>query len=359
MGVSQSGLSQSLFVRVLFAVLLAGVGLLAVTARALGDPPGAVTLQAPVDSGLCGFPVQATLVDAQLTRATGARARVTGLAKVVVTNLATGQVASINGSAPFSVDGSGTLRVWGDDVWISVPSFLPFESTKGPLSITADGTLSSASKNATAVDPCALVGPAPVLTPSAIPAPWGLPIDALSHIRYAGLIPILGRLIRHDHEHLDVVINGQAVTVPAAVGMAEPFGFGPCSPGFNDGDCATGNYYDGLIADAPLHTHSTSGIIHLETDRPGTFTLGQFFDEWGVRLNESCVGGYCTGNGKEMRVYVNGNRVTGDPHDLVLTEHQEIAVVYGGPAAFNSVPSSYNNWPDPGGGCGGAGEPAC
>ncbi|HUY58691.1 MAG TPA: hypothetical protein VMV16_03190 [Solirubrobacteraceae bacterium] len=284
----------------------------------------------------------------------------TGLAKVVVTNLDTGKTATVNASSPFTTDSLGTVHIWGDDLFIIGPSLLPFEVTKGPLSITAEGVLSSSSDNAEAIDPCALVGPAPVLTPATTPAPWGLAANALSHMAYAGLIPIVGALIRHDHEHLDVIVNGQAVTVPAGIGMAEPFDFGPCSPFFSDGDCATGSIFDGLVADTPLHTHSTSGIIHVETDRPGVFTLGQFFDEWGVRLNQNCVGGYCTGGGKEMRVYVNGDRVAGDPRDLVLTEHQEIAVIYGGPGAFNSVPSTYvGGWPDPGGGCGGAGEPSC
>jgi hypothetical protein len=349
-----------------FAWQLVGIGVVAVVGMfsvadvALGAPPGSVTLQGVADTGLCGFPIQGTLVDAQLSRSVGAHARVTGLAKVVVTNLASGQAATLNGSAPFSVDSSGTVHVWGYDVWVSVPSFLPYESTDGPLSIRPDGTLSSPSNAASAVDPCALVGPQPVVTPAATPAPWGLPADVLSHIRYAGLIPILGRLIRHEHDHIDVIVNGQPIIIPAGVGMAEPLDFGPCPPGFDDGDCATGNFYDGLITDAPLHTHSTSGIIHLETDRPGTFTLGRFFDEWGVRLNQSCIGAYCAGNRNEMRVYVNGARVVGDPRAVVLGNLQEIAVIYGGPGAFNSVPSTYTGgWPDGGLGCGGVGQPSC
>jgi hypothetical protein len=340
-------------------IVLAIAGMLGAPTMSSGDPPDTSTVQG-VDTGLCRFPLQVTLFDAQRSRSVGSNVRVTGLAKVVLTNLDTGKAKSLDGSSPFSVDSSGTLSIWGHDVFVTAASFVPFESTKGPLSITADGRLSSANSNANAVDPCAEVGPAPVLAPATTPAPWGLPTNSLSHIGFADLTPIIGALVRHDHEHLDLIINGQAVTVPAGIGMAEPFSFGPCPPGFNDGDCATGNIFDGLVADSPLHTHSTSGIIHLETDRPGVFTLGQFFDEWGVRLNQSCVGGYCTDAGKEMRVYVNGDRVAGDPGNLVLTEHQEIAVIYGGPGAFNSVPSTYSGgWLDPGGGCGGAGEPSC
>lgn len=340
------------------AAVLATFGMLLGAPAAVANPPGTTTLQGVVDSGLCGFPIQATVVSAQQPRSVGPNAKTTGLSKVVVTNLATGQTASLDGSAPYSFDSSGTLHIWGHDLFVTVGSFVLYESTDGPLSFTAAGVLSSANNKAEAIDPCALVGPAPVLTPATTPAPWGLPTNELSHMAQTGLIPITGALVRHDHVHLDVIIDGQAVTVPAGIGMAEPFDFGPCSPYFDDGDCAAGDIFDGLVADAPLHTHSTSGIIHIETDRPGTFTLGQVFGEWGVRLSQSCVGGYCTGGGKQMRVYVNGTQVTGDPRGLVLTEHQEIAVIYGGPGAFSSVPSTYNGgWPGPD--CGGFGQVPC
>jgi hypothetical protein len=191
------------------------------------------------------------------------------------------------------------------------------------------------------------------------PAPWGLPHDALGQIAYAGLTPLLGNLVRHDHDHLDVIVNGLPVTVPAGIGMAEPADFGPlgCPPSTQDGDCYAGDFFDGLVADAPLHTHTTSGIIHLETDRLVTFRLGQFFDEWGVRLTQNCLGGYCVGGGKELRVYVNGKQVPGDPRSLVIGGDEEIAVVYGGPGDFGAVPSTYPPGMLPG--CGGAGEPAC
>ena len=101
-----------------------------------------------------------------------------------------------------------------------------------------------------------------------------------------------------------------------------------------------------------------SGLIHVEADRKGSFTLGQFFDEWGVRLSASCLGSYCSGGGKELRVYVDGTRAGGDPRLIVLTNRQEIAVVFGGPADFRSVPTSYGGgWP--GEGCGGPAEQAC
>jgi hypothetical protein len=209
----------------------------------------------------------------------------------------------------------------------------------------------------------ALAASPPSTRPLTTPAPWGLPTFALHQIAFAGLNPVTGTLIRHDHVHLDVIVNDVRITVPAGVGMAEPVdrGPGPCPPppeSLSIGDCAPGHFFTARIATSPLHTHTSSGIIHIESDRPGRFTLGEFFDEWGVRLNSSCVGGYCTGNGKELRVFVDGRRVSGDPRSIVLTNRQEIAVVFGGPGDFSSVPSTFKGgWP--GLGCGGAGEFKC
>jgi hypothetical protein len=331
-------------------------GLLLAPGMSAADPPGTVTAQGPVDTGLCGFPVQATLFNGQASRSLGPNARVTGFAKLVLTNLDTGQSTSLGGNSPYYFDSSGGFHTTGHGVWVNGTSLLPYYATDGPVSIDPNGVFSAGGSRVTVIDPCAEVGPQPDVNPAATPAPWGLPTDALSHIAYAGLIPLVQTLVRHDHVHLDIIIDGRSVTVPAGIGMAEPVDTGPCPPGNNvGGDCAAGDFFEGGVVDSPLHTHSASGIIHIESDRPGTFTLGQFFDEWGVRLNQACIGGYCAGNGKEMRVYVNGTQVTGDPRDLALIEHQEIAVIYGGAGAFNSVPSTYTDWSDTG--CGGPGEP--
>lgn len=215
---------------------------------------------------------------------------------------------------------------------------------------------------ASALTGVALAGSPPSTTPLTTPAPWGLPKFALNQIAYAGLAPVTGTLIRHDHVHLDVILKGRKVTVPAGVGMAEPVdrGPGPCPPppeSLSIGDCAPGHFFTARIATSPLHTHTSSGIIHIETDRRRTFTLGAFFDEWGVRFNSSCLGGYCAVSGKELRVFVDGKRVSGDPRRFVLADRQEIAVVFGGPGDFRSVPTTYSKrWPV---GCGGQTEPAC
>jgi hypothetical protein len=116
----------------------------------------------------------------------------------------------------------------------------------------------------------------------------------------------------HIHEHLDVFVNGHHVTVPALVGIDQQAGFL-----------------------TELHTHDASGIVHVESPVPKAFTLGQFFCEWGVKLNASCLGPY---RGK-LAWWVNGERRQGNPAQLVLQPHQEIVIAAGTPPT--TVPGSY------------------
>ena len=180
-------------------------------------------------------------------------------------------------------------------------------------------------------------------------APWPLPRYALTEIGRAGLTPLLGRVIRHDHVHLDVIVNGRTVKVPGGVGLAEPLDGGPCPQGpGSSGDCATGETFFAQVANAPLHTHASSGLDPHRVGPARSRTRWARSSTSGACASTGgCVGGYCTGGGKQLRVYVNGRRVTGDPRAVVLAERQEIAVVFG--SDFGSVPSRYaGRWPGPG-----------
>ena len=137
----------------------------------------------------------------------------------------------------------------------------------------------------------------------------------------------------HYHAHLDVIVDGSPVEVPAGLGInAGPNGSLPehGSPGI-----------------APLHTHDTSGILHIEAPAKGTFTLGQVFTEWGVAFSAGHVGAYATGDsgGRTVEVYANGKRYTGDPRRLVLKAHEEIAVIATNGTHKIVVPRAYG-FPD-------------
>ena len=152
-------------------------------------------------------------------------------------------------------------------------------------------------------------------------APWPANNRALLHARLQKIgMPALkyeGQRL-HIHQHLDIVIGGYGYAVPAAIGID-----------------AHGRFI------SPLHTHDYSGIIHVESPVIRTFTLGQFFDVWGLRFSSKCIGGYCATGKKRVWVFVNGKLVLGNPRAVALRAHQEIVVAYG---TYASIPK-----PIPGG----------
>jgi hypothetical protein len=125
--------------------------------------------------------------------------------------------------------------------------------------------------------------------------------------------------VQHTHQHLDLFVDGKPVTVPADIGI---------------------DFVTAILS--PIHTHDATGIIHVESPIVREFTLGEFFDVWGVRFDAHCVGGTCDGNGRSMSVYVNGQAVTADPRSIVLDAHEEILVAIGTSAQLPSpIPSTY------------------
>ena len=147
------------------------------------------------------------------------------------------------------------------------------------------------------------------------------------------------KTVSHVHTHLTIFVNGQARVIPYGVGIPgfqaeqtdnpSPAGPGPF--------VVTGNCYYWL------HVHTTDGIVHIES--PSTtqgFTLGQFFDIWGVPLSSTQVGP-ATGNvtvfftspGQSPKLY------TGNPRNLPLGDHYQIQLVVGQPVV---APVQITNW---------------
>lgn len=167
--------------------------------------------------------------------------------------------------------------------------------------------------------------------------PWPAPPNPLELTRTAGLVPEQKEfLFFHVHAHLDVFLNGAKVIVPAGIGI------NIADPGVKHG---AGPSYGGISMCAQpcistLHTHDTTGVLHTESKESKPNTLGQFFIEWNVKLDASCVAQYCKPQ-TSVAAYVDGARFTGDPRQIALTDHKEIAVVVGTTPA-GGVPSSYN-----------------
>jgi hypothetical protein len=157
-------------------------------------------------------------------------------------------------------------------------------------------------------------------TPGAVPAVWPLPADASAAAAAAGL-PMLGeeKLAVHYHAHLDLLIRGTHVQVPANIGIDRR-----------------------RQKISPLHTHDATGVVHIESAEDVPFTLGQVFAAWGQPLSARQVGPVTVAPGEQVRVYRNGSPVSGDLGALRLAEHNEIVVWLGPATAQPQVPRSYD-----------------
>jgi len=171
---------------------------------------------------------------------------------------------------------------------------------------------------------------------------WPAPSDPMGLAVQAGLTPEpVENLTTHTHAHLDVFVDGERIVVPSAIGIdIEAIGIthelsadGTTHEYFLPASCP-------VACLSPLHTHDPTGIIHTESDKADQepYTLGQFFTEWGVPLNAECVGEFCKTE-TTIAVYVDGEQVTGNPAEIKLLSHEEIAIVIG--KAPSAIPDSY------------------
>jgi hypothetical protein len=179
--------------------------------------------------------------------------------------------------------------------------------------------------------------------PAALEQPsWPAPSDPMALAADAGLEPTDREYLEtHTHAHLDVLVDGIQIPVPSGIGIDIEAPEGISIEPTDDG---TGTqYFVSRCMEpclSPLHTHEPGGIVHTESIEPDhePFTLGQFFTEWDVPLSESCVGEYCTSK-TSVAVYVNGEKQQGDPADILLSPHAEIAIIIGKPPAH--IPSEW------------------
>lgn len=141
------------------------------------------------------------------------------------------------------------------------------------------------------------------------PPPW---LPEYNHLpeRLAGLKLPAASDAFHIHAKLRVFVDGKPVTVPANVGI---------------------DAFSNTLAS--LHTHDTTGIVHIEAARRYPFELGQFFEVWGVKFTDSQLGGLKDNGAMRVRVYVNGRPVA-DPVHYVMRAHDSIIVGYGDPGSF-------------------------
>lgn len=147
---------------------------------------------------------------------------------------------------------------------------------------------------------------------------WPRPTALAARAEGAGLHDVWGqRLAEHVHTHVTITDGDEPVVIPADVGHSDREHFA-----------------------AEIHTHDTSGIVHVESPVRQDFTLGQFFDEWDVPLSAWGVGGL---HG-ELTVWVDGRRYLGNPRSIVLEDLGEVDLVVTTVGEVPHRPAAFD-WP--------------
>jgi hypothetical protein len=180
--------------------------------------------------------------------------------------------------------------------------------------------------------------PAAPAGPETIPIPSGPKLASLINVASGQTIDGVQcqtneQTVVHVHTHLTVFVNGQARVIPYGIGI----------PGFQAVQLQGGPFVETGTCFYWLHAHANDGIIHVES--PGTtdtYTLGQFFDEWGQPLSATQIGPasgkltvFFTSPGKPAQIY------TGNPRNLPLGDHYQIQLDVGSPVV---APVQITNW---------------
>jgi hypothetical protein len=127
-------------------------------------------------------------------------------------------------------------------------------------------------------------------------------------------LPPVGKEQFHTHALLHIYIDGRLVELVPNIGI----------------DRAHGAY-------SSVHTHDTTGIVHMESERAFKFTLGDFFTVWGVRFGDKSLGNLQNDGANQVRVYVNGKPVS-DPVHYVMRDQDNIVIGYGPADSFPHNP---------------------
>jgi len=137
----------------------------------------------------------------------------------------------------------------------------------------------------------------------------GQPVDGIS-------CDTSEQVVYHIHAHLAVFTNGKLRIVPEGIGIVPPTQVVQTSAGpfVVAGKCF---YW--------LHSHTSDGIIHIESPTQRVYTLGNYFDIWNQPLSTTQVG---PAHGP-VTAFVDGQPFTGDPRSIPLNGHSVIQLDVG------------------------------
>jgi len=112
-------------------------------------------------------------------------------------------------------------------------------------------------------------------------------------------------LARHDHAVLKIFINGEQELIPANIGIMTEI----CNQ-------------QGEEMHA-VHTHDSSGRLHIESNEPIDIPIGVFFDIWGHHFDETGIFEYRVNSTHEMIMTV-GDTVVDSYDDYLLVNTSDV-----------------------------------
>ncbi|MBU6431056.1 YncE family protein [Patescibacteria group bacterium] len=111
---------------------------------------------------------------------------------------------------------------------------------------------------------------------------------------------IVSRKGIHWHPELKVIIKGEAITIPANIGIGKQYADYP--------------FYDPMMSMTDMHTHDASGTLHWEVMqgpvKKEEVRLSAFFATWGKKFDENCIFEFCNGKEGRVKMFVNGKENT-------------------------------------------------
>ena len=100
-----------------------------------------------------------------------------------------------------------------------------------------------------------------------------------------------GQLSYHWHTQLSIYSGGMPSTIPADIGLT-------------------------VLCAEPLHTHDTSGTIHIEPDLNRLYSIGDFFRVWGRSFDSP------------TQMFVNGTALSSPTLSQILYDQETISIHY-------------------------------
>ena len=125
-------------------------------------------------------------------------------------------------------------------------------------------------------------------------------------------------IIMHIHPKIKIMMDGKSISMPENIGINSAL--------YKSHALDTYGMKNPRMS--PLHTHDSSGVIHVESTAMRDYTLGEFFDVWGVTFSETCVMDKCNDGMNKIRMYVDGKE-SFDFGQHILSDGEEIVIEYG------------------------------